>query len=99
MKTSVNFSPWCYSSRNYIDEESLRYFSFQLVSLETDEYLSSSIANKINLVNYPNLCKLKLHDPTLTQLNVTRQVNFPHLKYLSLVVTHNFNFEDLCQLK
>jgi hypothetical protein len=42
---------------------------------------------------------LKLHDPTPTQINVIRQDNFPHLEYLSLVKTRNFNFENLCQLK
>ncbi len=55
--------------------------------------------NKINLVDYPNVRILKLHYPTPTQVDVIRQDNFPHLEYLSLVETSNFNFEILCQLK
>jgi hypothetical protein len=88
-----------YTEPKQSDEEPLRYFAFQLVSLETDKDLSSSIVNKINLVDYPNLRILKLHDPTPTQVDIIRQDNFPHLEYLSLIETSNFNFENLCQLK
>ncbi len=95
IKTDLNFSSW----QNDRDEEPLRYFAFQLVSFETNKCLSSSIVNKIILVDYPNLRILKLHDPTPTQVDVIRQDNFPHLEYLSLVDTYNFNFENLCQLK
>jgi hypothetical protein len=54
---------------------------------------------KINLLDYPNLRILKLHNSTPGQVNVIRQDNFPHLEYLSLVQARNFNFENLCQLK
>jgi len=55
--------------------------------------------NKINILDYPNLRILRLHRPTPTQLDVIRQDNFPHLEYLSLVETSNFNFENLSQFK
>jgi hypothetical protein len=95
IKTDLNFSSW----QNDRDEEPLRYFAFQLVSFQTDKCLSSFIVNKINILDYPNLRILKLHDPTPTQLNVIRKDNFPHLEYLSLINTSDFNFENLCQLK
>jgi hypothetical protein len=99
IKNDVDFSSRWYSSQNDNDEELLQYFAFQLVSLEMDKCFSLSIVNKINLVDYPNLRILKLYDPTPTQVDVIRQDNFPHLEYLSLIETSNFNFENLCQLK
>ncbi len=57
------------------------------------------MVNEINILNYPNLHILILRRPNLTQLDVIREHSFPHLEYLVLVKTSNFNFEILCEFK
>lgn len=53
----------------------------------------------INILDYPNLRILTLHQMNPAQLHIIQEDNFRHLEHLSLVDTTDFSFEILCQFK